>query len=153
MLKKILSAVGVVVLGFVAVVTVVFWQLRIVAKTIHENSEVDIPLYQVSVSVNERTADLEKAVAGSFRALNQGDVEESRKATKAFVEKLRVQIQALNSAKFAPFRDYVIEETTTGTNGSSKGASKLTVGTVVNTVATNLPEAPSAVSNTLRSTG
>ena len=74
MLKKILSAVGVVVLGFVAVVVVVFWQLRIVAKTIHENGEVDIPLYQVSVSVNERTADLEKAVAGSLASATSGDI-------------------------------------------------------------------------------
>lgn len=153
MLKKILSAVGVVVLGFVAVVVVVFWQLRIVAKTIHENGEVDIPLYQVSVSVNERTADLEKAVAGSFRALNQGDVEESRKATKAFVEKLGVQIQALNSAKFAPFRDDVIEETTTGTNGSSKGAAKMTVGAVLNTVTTNFNLLGSAAEKTVSLAG
>ncbi len=153
MLKKILSAVGVVVLGFVAVVAVVFWQLRLVAKTIHENGEVDIPLYQVSVSVNERTADLEKAVAGSFMALSQGDLEESRKATKAFVEKLGVQIQALNSAKFAPFRDDVIEDATTGTNGSSKGASKLTVGAVLNTVTTNFNLLGSAAEKTVSLAG
>lgn len=153
MLKKILSAVGVVVLGFVAVVVVVFWQLRIVAKTIHENGEVDIPLYQVAVSINERTADLEKAVAGSFQALNQGDLEQSRKETKEFVEKLGVQIQVLNSAKFAAFRDRVIAETTTGTNGSSSGASKLTVGAVLTTVSTNFALLGSAAEKTVTLAG
>lgn len=137
MLKKILSAVSVVVLGFIAVVVVVVWQLRIVAKTIQQNGQVDIPLYQVAVSVNERTSDLDKAVAGSFLALNQGEIDDSRNAAKAHIEKLGVQIQALNSAKFAAFRDDIIQEPSAGTNGSSQGASPVTVGTVLNNVSTN----------------
>lgn len=149
MLKRILSAVGVVVLGFITVVVVVFWQLRIVAKTIQQNGQIDIPLYQAAVSVNERTSELEKAVAGSFLALTQGDLEDTRKTTKACVEKLGSQIQELNSTKFAAFRTDVIVPSAFETNSGSQETSALTVGAVLDSVATNFSLLSAAASKTV----
>ena len=66
MLKRILSSVGVVILGFVLVVAVVYWQLTRVAQTVTQAKEINIPLFRTAVDVSESTRTLEKTVVGAF---------------------------------------------------------------------------------------
>lgn len=144
MLKRILSAVGVVVVGFVAVVAVVFWQLRVVSRTIQQNGQVDIPLYQASVSVNERTVDLEKAVGAAFLASSQAELEETRKAVKSCAEALTAQVRALNSERFAKLQGEHLATTNkagsspTHSNSAKAGSSVGTVGSVFTAIAANV---------------
>ena len=66
MLTRILSAVGVVVFGFVTVVAVVSWQMSRVSHTVAAAREVDIPLLRAAVNISEQTRVLEKTVSGAF---------------------------------------------------------------------------------------
>ncbi|MBK8000337.1 MAG: hypothetical protein IPK15_16850 [Verrucomicrobia bacterium] len=137
MLKRILSAVGVVVLGFVAVVAVVFWQLRVVSEIIRDNGEVDIPLYQAAVSVNERTVDLEKAVANAFLTSSQAEIDISRKAVKDCVDALTAQVRTLQADQFAVLNSESISTETSHSTPSQKSNDTATVGAVVSGVATS----------------
>lgn len=141
MLKRILSAVGVVVIGFVAVVAVVFWQLRVVARTIQQNGQVDIPLYQAAVSVNERTVDLEKAVASAFLVNSQADLEETRQSVKTCTDALATQILALNSGKFVSLQQSPLAPSAsadTPTNSSTQSAKPGTVGALLSSISANV---------------
>lgn len=141
MLKRILSAVGVVVIGFVAVVAVVFWQLRVVARTIQQNGQVDIPLYQAAVSVNEKTVDLEKAVASAFLVNSQADLEETRRAVKACTEALAAQILALNSGRFSSLQQSILAQpapANSPTNSSNRPPDPGTVGALLSSISANV---------------
>ena len=95
MLKRILSAVGIIVVGFAVVVAVVYIQLRGVQGTLHQTSKVDVPLYRAAVAVTERTSDLEKAVSTSFLSVNQADLDDHRKAVREGVDSLNSSVQRL----------------------------------------------------------
>jgi methyl-accepting chemotaxis protein len=144
MLKRILSAVGVVVAGFITVVAVVFWQLRVVTEIIRDNGEVDIPLYQAAVAVNERTLDLEKAVANAFLTTSQGEIDISRKEVKSRAEALATQVRTLQAKQFAVLQPELISAGSSHAASSSKTNGNTTVGSVLNAVATNAQELDSA---------
>lgn len=66
MLKRIMTAVGVVAGGFVLVVALVIWQIRHVVTIVRQQADRSIPLYRDAVSVSESTARLERIVARAF---------------------------------------------------------------------------------------
>lgn len=147
MLKRILSAVGVVVAGFVVVVAVVYWQLRHVEGTLHQNSRVDVPLYKAAVAVTERTADLEKVVSTSFLSLNHAELDERRRATREGIEQLNAGVKRLNSKEFASVHNAVIaaglSAPTLPGNTNPPGVipgGKAGVGGLISSLTTNLSE-------------
>ncbi len=101
MLKRILSSVGVVILGFVAVVTVVYWQLTQVAQTVRQAKEVSIPLFRTAVAVSEETRTLEKNVVGSFLILQQRDLSEVRVTAQQSLERVKAGILKLSGVQFS----------------------------------------------------
>lgn len=107
MLKRILSAVGIVVLGFVAVVAVVFWQLSRVAHTVRHAREIDIPLFRTAVNVSEQTRALEKTVSGAFLVLPGGDFVAIREAAQQSLAQLQTDVRSLAGPSFATLRSKV----------------------------------------------
>ncbi len=101
MLKRILSVVGVVILGFIAVVAVVAWQLARVADTVNEARDVKIPVFRAAVEVSEETRQLEKTVAGAFLVTQQGEITESRTAAQNSLGRITSVLKTLREARFA----------------------------------------------------
>jgi len=101
MLKRILSSVGVVILGFVAVVAVVYWQLTQVAQTARQAKEVGIPLFRTAVAVSEDTRTLEKNVVGAFLILQQRDLGEVRTTAQQSLDRVKAGITKLSGDQFS----------------------------------------------------
>ena len=137
MLKRILSVVGVVILGFIAVVAVVAWQLARVADTVNEARDVKIPVFRAAVEVSEETRQLEKTVAGAFLVIQQGEVTESRTAAQHSLGRITSGLKTLRDARFAELlaRELPAPPVTAGTVTPSPSAqttpaaSKTTTGT------------------------
>ena len=133
MFKRILSAVGVVVLGFLAVVAVVVWQLTRVSDTVRRGTVTDIPLFRASVNISEGIVGLEKAVSTAFLAGQQADILAIRQSTQASLNRLRADVQLLSAPEFAILHSNVIalspatskpdQTTETTTKESAKPAS------------------------------
>jgi methyl-accepting chemotaxis protein len=100
MFRRILSAVGVVILGFVTVVGVVSWQLARVADTVAEAREVNVPVFRAAADVSEETGRLEKTVAGAFLVIQQGEITESRTAAQQSLGKINASLQSLRDPRF-----------------------------------------------------
>ena len=100
MFKRIISAVGIVVLGFIAVVSLVIWQIRSVVTIVGKQGNQDIPLYQESVAVTEATGELEKAVAGAFLAKSGTEINAARLEAKKQTAQLGEAIKGLSDARF-----------------------------------------------------
>jgi len=108
MLKRILSAVGVVVVGFVAVVAVVAWQLTRVTHTVRSGRELEIPLLQTAVDISEGIQTLEHTVARAFLVSQSGDLIELKAGAGKALERIRADVNRLNEPHFAAVRNKVI---------------------------------------------
>ncbi len=105
MLKRILSAVGIVVLGFMAVVGVVIWQINGIIAIVHQQGSEDIPLYRQAVAVSGETSELERIVAGAFLSASAADVAQAQAAANPALERLEASIKELSSSKFGNLRN------------------------------------------------
>jgi methyl-accepting chemotaxis protein len=120
MFKRILSAVGVVVLGFVAVVALVIWQIKSVVTIVQKQGQQDIPLYQQAVAVGEEAGHLEKAVAGAFLSANSTELGQQRTEAKNAVEKLGAAIKGLTGTRFAELQSAQLPVASAPTNAPAK---------------------------------
>ncbi len=108
MFKRILSAVGVVVLGFIAVVAVVVWQLTRISDTVRHGTVTDIPLFRASINISEGIVGLEKAVSTAFLAGQQADILAIRQTTQVSLNRLKADVQLLGAPEFAILHSHTI---------------------------------------------
>jgi methyl-accepting chemotaxis protein len=101
MLKRIMTAVGVVAGGFVLVVALVIWQIRHVVTIVRQQADRSIPLYRDAVSVSESTARLEQIVARAFLSSQGADITEAQREAKATVATLKEAVGVLSGEQFA----------------------------------------------------
>ncbi len=101
MFRKILSAVGVVALGFILVVAFVYTQLASVQRSVTEATEQRIPVFQAAIRIAEKTAVLRRDVLSAFSARQLGEIQELRESSKAHLDAMRVDTALLNGVKFA----------------------------------------------------
>ena len=104
MLRKILSAVGIVVFGFALVVGVVIWQLRHVSTLVERAGQQNIPLYQSAVAAAEQTRALEATVANAFLAANSTELEALQAQRQANASQLAATVDELAGARFQQMR-------------------------------------------------
>jgi methyl-accepting chemotaxis protein len=100
MLKKTLSAVGIVTAGFVLVVVVVVWQLRQVAAIVRQAGAEDIPLHRAAISVTEHSRALETAVASAFLSGTESETSLRVARARDTLEHLHGALTRLNGARF-----------------------------------------------------
>src|SRR5690349_16015186 len=100
MLRKALSAVGIVTAGFVLVVVVVVWQLRQVSAIVRRAGTEDIPLHRAAILVTEQSRALETDVASAFLAGNEAELSVHRAQAHATLEQLRGALADSNGARF-----------------------------------------------------
>src|SRR5688572_940104 len=100
MLKKTLSAVGIVTAGFVLVVVVVVWQLRHVSEIVRRAGTEDIPLHRAAINVTEQTRELETAVASAFLSGNQTELSLHSARAQETLDRLRHALADVSGARF-----------------------------------------------------
>ncbi len=104
MLRRILSAVGIVVFGFALVVGVVIWQLRHVTALVERAGQQNIPLYQAAVAVTEQTRALEHTVANAFLAGSSTELDALQAQRQANAAQLATSVDDLGGARFQHVR-------------------------------------------------
>lgn len=134
MLKNILSAVGVVVLGFIVVVGLVIWQLRTVSATIAGVRFEHTPLYRAAVAVSEETETLGRTVADTFLATREGELSGLREQARASLDRLQREITRLRDPRLARLHALTLPVTTNGPSADSAANS-----------GTNAPPVPARV--------
>ncbi len=151
MLKRILSAVGIVVLGLVAVVALVVWQIRSVVTVVRSQGEQSIPLYREAVAVSEGVASLEKIVSVAFLSASSGDLADAKTNALAEVARLGKSIQVLSEARFASLHDARLTAPQTGTNShaGSTNAAPQTIGALIRELSIHLAGLGEATASTL----
>ncbi|AOS44692.1 Methyl-accepting chemotaxis protein IV [Lacunisphaera limnophila] len=155
MLKRILSTVGVVILGFVIVVAVVIWQLMSVARTVQAAKDVSIPLFRTAVNVSENTRALEKAVAGAFLVQQVGDLEEIRGLTQQAIGRLQADIQSLTGPQFSSLHEKPlpppaeIDEARNTPAAKAKASEVLTIQNLLKVMAENVAGLGKAADQTI----
>ena len=125
MLKKTLSAVGIVTAGFVLVVVVVVWQMRQVAGIVRHTGREDIPLYRSATAVTEQVRELKSAVAGAFLCARETELSVQSSRARETLVALRTTLKEINGPAFASLHDRGLN-VLAGTN--SAGATTDTVG-------------------------
>ncbi|MEK0444728.1 MAG: hypothetical protein RLZZ399_49 [Verrucomicrobiota bacterium] len=100
MLKRLLYAVAVLVLGFALVVSLVIWQIEGVSKTVESMGEEAKPLLLLAVDVSDQTRALEAAVSNLL--LTAGEQKDGLAAIHAreAERKLKESLEALRSNRF-----------------------------------------------------
>jgi methyl-accepting chemotaxis protein len=100
MLRRIFSAVGVLVAGFVAVVCLVVWQLRDVIATVRAEGGEVVPLYRKAVAASEGAARIEKAVAAAFLAGTEAELTLAREQASNSLQQLTLAVKELQEPAF-----------------------------------------------------
>lgn len=113
---RILSAVGIVVAGFVLVVAVVVSQLRHVSSLVDRAGQQNVPLYQTAVAVGEQTRAVETTIANAFLAPTPAELDALRTEHQANASRLAGTVRNLEGAQFAALR------TMTASGSESVGA-------------------------------
>lgn len=100
MLKRILSAVGIVILGFVIVVAVVSMQLSQIDDAAQKTNDVNVPIFHAAVNASEDILELEKIVSEAFLTHQIGEMSDIRKSSEKIINKLQKDLQTLNQPEF-----------------------------------------------------
>ncbi|MBM3848443.1 MAG: hypothetical protein FJ405_19435, partial [Verrucomicrobia bacterium] len=102
MLKRILGSVGVLVVGFVLVVGLVYLELRAIIGIIEIEGTQRIPIYREAVKVRNQADDVRSAVARGFLAVREGDLDQIRTDVSVRLKDLQDSLQILTSPAFTP---------------------------------------------------
>ncbi len=127
MLKRILSAVGIVVLGFIVVVSVVLFQFRQVGNSIQEQSSVTVPFYRAATKVSEVAKQLERLVSGAFLTSSEAELVANRESATAAGKELATTMAELSGDRFEAFK----HRSLTAAEGASTNAPTLATNTVL----------------------
>ena len=101
MLRRILSAVGIVALGFVLVVAFVCWNLTRVRASVQSASATRIPAYEAAVAIKELAQSLQNEVGAAFLARLESDIAERSAALARLHKELKGRIAEFSAPRFA----------------------------------------------------
>jgi methyl-accepting chemotaxis protein len=101
MLKKILSAVGIVVIGFCAVMMVVISEFDSVSEVISRQATVTIPFFEESSNLSEKTKMLSATLAGSFLSRSEADLNALTEKAQAYLSEIEEGISKLQGTTYA----------------------------------------------------
>ncbi len=141
MLKNILSAVGIVIVGFSVVLGMVIWQLRGVSSTIAGVHDQQIPLYREASTVAAETKNLQHAVAEAFLATTEIDQAENKKIARESIATLKQALTALQDPKLAELHKVAI--------GATGANTPTTIGDGISRLNTELAALDNATSKAL----
>lgn len=135
MLKKILSAVGVLVLGFAVVVGLVYFELRSIVGIIRLEGKQRIPMYREAIQAKSHLDDIDSSVKSAFLQTRADDLAAARARTEDLLSRFDQSIKALGSETFAPLHSSILPAQSSGELGSNAGPT--TVGQLVRALGTN----------------
>ncbi|MBL9167260.1 MAG: hypothetical protein JNN07_05930 [Verrucomicrobiales bacterium] len=119
MLKRILTAVGVLVAGFAVVVGLVYLELRAIVAIIELESSERIPLYREALEIKSQVDEIGHLVAESFLALRVSDVQAAQRELDTQLSKLDSSLSQLNSERFKRFHSEALAPSTSGSSSSA----------------------------------
>jgi methyl-accepting chemotaxis protein len=143
MLRKILTAVGVVALGFLTVVVFVRFQLGAIQGAVQRASDSHIPMLQSAVRVTELTGALRQDVFKSFSSDSLADVRSYQEASREKLEAVRAVINDLGSDHFAALRAATVpndEPVAGGDAAPQAGMVSVTVGELTGALTKDIDE-------------
>jgi hypothetical protein len=142
MLRKILTAVGVVALGFLVVVVFVRIQLGSIQSAVQRASESHIPMLQSAVRVTELTGALRQDVFKSFSSDSLADVRSYQDASREKLEAVRVVINDYGSERFASLRSATVpnDEPVTGDAAQRPEEPSVTVGELADSLTQDIDQ-------------
>jgi len=142
MLRKILSAVGVVALGFLLVVAFVSVELGLIQRSVRQASDVHIPLLQSAVHVTELTGALRQDVFKAFSAKKLDEVKILQDASKVKLEAMKTAIGEYAGDRFKSIVGMAVpvEPVKEGETKPEAGPVPLTVADLVVTLTTDVTE-------------
>lgn len=108
MLRKILSAVGVVAIGFVLVVALVYFELGVIQRSVNQAGSVHIPLLQSTVQVVELTGGLRQDVFKAFSAKQLSDIATLQAASRGKLTAVNVIIKEFAGDNYKSLHNRVI---------------------------------------------
>lgn len=101
MLKRILTAVGILVTGFVAVVAVVMFQFRSVGDAIHDQTKTTLPFYRAASAVSEQAETLERLVTSAFLTASATELEALQAQIGSLKTNLGTSVVILSEPRFS----------------------------------------------------
>ncbi|MCS6275652.1 MAG: hypothetical protein H2169_15070, partial [Opitutus sp.] len=149
MLRKILGAVGVVAIGFVLVVALVYFELGGVQRSVNQAGSVHIPLLQSTVQVVELTGGLRQDVFKAFSAKQLSDIATLQAASRVKLTAVNVIIKEFAGDNYKSLHNSVIPVTALKADETKpkadevkteEAAAPLTVGELVGKLATDMVE-------------
>ena len=142
MLRKILTAVGVVALGFIVVVTFVRLQLGAIESAVRRASELHIPMLQSAVRVEELTGALRQDVFKSFSADALADVRRYQDASREKLEAVRGVINEYSSERFVALRSATVpnDEPVPGDTAPQAEVPSVTVGELADALSQDIDQ-------------
>jgi hypothetical protein len=111
MLRRILSAVGIVALGFALVVAFVCWNLGRVRASVQAAALTRIPAYESAVQIQELAERLRAEVASTFLSRLEGDLVERGAAIDSLLKSLETEITGFSAPAFATLRSETLRRT------------------------------------------
>ncbi len=146
MLRKILSAVGVVALGFILVVAFVRFQLGAIQNSVRSAGEVHIPLLQSAVHVTELTGSLRQDVFKAFSAKKLTEVSSLHESSRKKLEAVNGVIKEYSGERFSRLLGRALppEAPVEGAAAPAEPPAVITVGDLVGTLTTDMGELATA---------
>jgi methyl-accepting chemotaxis protein len=108
MLKRILIAVGIFVLGFALVVGIVILQVTRVSETVKSMGEEAIPLVRAAMELSEQTRALEGLMADLNLRSSEKDRDAARDGAESLQDKLRESVTLMKSGRFGALQTELI---------------------------------------------
>ncbi len=122
MLKRILSAVSVVVAGFVVVLGLVIWQMDRIRQSLNQESAGSIPLFQRAIAIDDATSELKLNVASGFMAVNSMEFAIARDKATAVLDRLQKEVDELKDPRFERFASSEVPATPVAADTNSPAA-------------------------------
>lgn len=125
MLKRIFIAVGIFVIGFALVVSIVISQIRDLSHTVAGMGEEAIPLVRAAVELSDQTRILEGAIDDLFLQTDDEDRNEAKESAENARVKLKTGISTIMGPRFANIHQDILpvpQRKTSGLGSPVKGS-------------------------------
>jgi hypothetical protein len=131
MLRRILSAVGIVALGFALVVAFVCWNLGRVRASVQAAALTRIPAYESAGHIRELAERLRAEVASTFLSRLEGDLVERGAAIDSLLKSLETEITGFSAPTFATLRSETLAADSAAGSPAPDPAPPVTLGDLI----------------------
>ena len=156
MLKRILGAVGVLVLGFVLVVGLVYVELRAIVEIIRTEGKERIPMYREAIRAKSQLDEIASVIKSSLLQTRSADLAATRQQAEDLLTQLDQSLASLSSTRFAALHSSALRSTPQAPSSSSSmtspkpPATPSTVGELLKLLNTNSSSFRQATTRTLQ---